>query len=121
MIRADLSSDTDLKLVFPGGTLEAPYSTFMGLQPDMADPVVAQQVADSVRDWIYSEREARDWDTTIKLKRLSNDDPAKTTDPAEEGSFWRGSGGQTVLVAREFIINVRWDGERFQYGFRVTL
>jgi len=120
MIRADLSTTADLELVFPGGTLAVPYSTFMGLSPDMTDPVVAQQVADAVRDWIYTERETRGWDGVIRVNQLPNDDPAKTTDPATEGMFWRGSGGQKVLVAREFIIDVKWDGERFQYGFRVT-
>ena len=114
MIRADRSTTTTLELEFPSGTLTVPYSTFMGQQPDMSDPVVAQQVADAVRDWIYTQR-----DETIKVNRLPTDDPAKTTDPATEGSFWRGSGGQKVLVTRELIIFVAWDGERFQYGLRL--
>ena len=52
MIRADLSTATDMELVFSGRTLRVPYSTFMGVQMDMTDPVVAHQVEDAVQDWI---------------------------------------------------------------------
>lgn len=117
MIRADLSTVDNMELVFPEGTLTVPYSTFMGAIPDMTDPVVAQQVADSVRDWIYSEREIRNWDRVIKVNQLPQDDPDRTTDPEQLGEFWRGSGGQKVLVARRYIVRVIWDGERFQYSF----
>ncbi len=112
MIRADLSTVDDMELVFPDRTLTVPYSIFMGAQPDMDDPVVAQQVADSVRDWLYTEL-----DRTIKVNQLSSDDPDKTTDPAQQSLFWRGSGGQKVLVMRPYWIRVTWDGERFQYSF----
>lgn len=116
MIRADLSTIDDMELVFRDRTLTVPYSTFMGAIPDMTDPVVAQQVADSVRDWIYSEL-----DTTIRLNQLHQDDPDRNTDPATPNMFWRGSGGQAVLVARPYVIRVIWDGERFQYSFTGAL
>ena len=114
MIREDRSTTTDMELVFSDRTLSVPYSTFMGAQPDMTDPVIAQQVADSVRDWIYSEL-----DDEIRVNKLPNGEPAKTTDPKREGEFWRGTGGQKVLVMRQSIVSVTWNGERFQYGFRI--
>lgn len=113
MIREDLSTATDMELVFPRQTVTVPYSTFMGAQPDMDNPVVAQQVADSVRDWIYTQT-----DEVIRLNQLSQDDPDRQTDPAHSHAFWRGSGGQAEIVYRALIISVAWDGERFQYSFR---
>lgn len=114
MIRADRSTVNGMELVFPDRTLTVPYSTFMGAIPDMTDPVVAQQVADSVRDWIYGEIEI-----TIKVNQLPQDDPDRAADPARDGLFWRGSGGQRVLVGRPYTVIVIWDGERFQYSFHL--
>lgn len=111
MIRADLSDNVSMKLVFPDRTLEVPYSTFMGMIPDMTDPVVAQGVADGVRDWIYTQI-----DEETKLNKLPQDDPDRQTDPGTRNEFWRGNGGQKVLVARPYKITVKWDGERFQYS-----
>lgn len=111
MIREDLSDNVSMKLVFKDQTLEVPYSTFMGAVPDMTDPVVAQGIADSVRDWIYTQI-----DTETKLNKLPQDDLDRSTDPGTPNEFWRGNGGKKVLVARPYTVTVKWDGERFQYS-----
>ncbi len=121
MIHADLSTTIGMKLVFPEGTLEVPYSTFMGAQPDMTNPAVAQTVADAVRDWIYMEREDRGWDFVIRVNQLSANDPDKTTNPASEGLFWRGTGGLKELVGRTYIVKVIWSGVKFEYSFRTPM
>jgi hypothetical protein len=109
MIRRDLSTTTDMVLEFPSGTLTVPYSGFMGLQPDMSDPVQAAQVEAAIQAWIYSQLDERE-----RRNRLPQDDPARDTDPAQEGYFWDGQD----IVTRPYIIGVRWDGERFQYSVR---
>ena len=112
MISADRSTKTDMELVFSGRTLRVPYSTFMGVQQDMTDPVVAQQVADALRDWIYTQTDER-----VRINKLPRGEPAQDIDPAEEGLFYDGN----EIVMRELIIDVKWDGERFQYGSRLPI
>ncbi len=115
MIREDRSTTLDMELDFGSGfVITVPYSGFQGAQP--GDPG-GQLVLDGIRDHIYSKFEEED--PPIRVNQLPNDDPDKTTDPATEGMFWRGSGGQKVLVSWPLIVTVKWNGERYGYGFRV--
>jgi hypothetical protein len=112
MIREDRSTTLDMELDFGSGlVVTVPYSGFQGAQP--GDPG-NQLVLDAIRDFIYGEIE-----DTIRLNQLPQGDPDKTTDPATEAMFWRGSGGQAELVSRPLIVAVAWDGERYQYSFSV--
>ncbi len=111
MIREDRSSILDMELDFGSGlVIIVPYLGFQGLAADPDDPLVLN----AIRDHIYSLIES-----TIRLNQLPNDDPDKATDPAQEGFFWRGSGGQAELVSLPLIVTVTWDGTRYQYIFRV--
>lgn len=112
MIRADRSNTTDLELEFPSGTISVPYSTIAGVITDPASP----EMLAAVRDWIYSQL-----DSEIRLNQLPQNDPDRSTDPATESMFWRGNGGQRALVSRPYIVSVTWDGERFQYSFRLPV
>ena len=112
MIREDRSNTTDLLLVFPGITITVPYSTFAGIAP--GDPG-NQLILDGIRDWIYTQLDTRKKKSTLPLG-----DPDRATDPALEGYFWDGQGGNPDIVIRPFIAIVIWDGGRYQYSFRST-
>ncbi len=75
----------------------------------------SKRMLDGIRDHIYSLRDKRQ-----KKNSLPHDDPARAADPATEGYFWDGGGGNPDIVARQLIVTVTWDGERYQYGFRPT-
>ena len=71
-------------------------------------------VLDGSRDHISSQIASRQ-----KKNSLPRDDPARSTDPATEGYFWDGGGGNPDIVCRQLIVTVAWDGEWYQYSFRV--
>ena len=111
MIRADRSTTLDMELDFGSGlVVTVPYSGFQGVVPD--DPG-NQLVLDGIRDYIYTQIDSRQ-----KKNSLPQSDPARSTDPATEGYFWDGGGGNPDIVSRPLIVTVAWDGERYQYGFR---
>ncbi len=112
MIREDRSNATDLELVFPDGTIASTYLAILGVPPP--DPG-AQVVLDAIRDFIYTQLDSRQ-----KKNSLPLDDPARSTDPATEGYFWDGGGGNPDIVTRPYIIVVSWDGERYQYMIRIS-
>ncbi len=112
MIREDRSNTLDMELDFGSGlVVTVPYSGFQGVSP--GDPG-SQLVLDGIRDYIYSQIDSRQ-----KKNRLPQDDPARSADPATEGYFWDGGGGNPDIVSCPLIVTVRWDGERYQYSFRV--
>ena len=112
MIREDRSTTLDMELDFGSGlVVTVPYSGFQGVAPD--DPG-NQLVLDDLRAHIYSVIDER-----VKKNTLPKNEPARDTDPAEEGLFWDGGGGNPDIVSRPLIVTVSWDGERYQYGFRV--
>ena len=112
MIREDRSSALSMELDFGSGeVITVLYLGFQGLAAEPDDPLVL----DGIRDHIYSLRDKRQ-----KKNSLPHDDPARAADPATEGYFWDGGGGNPDIVARQLIVTVTWDGERYQYGFRPT-
>ena len=111
MIRADRSTTTRLELDFgDDNPISESYAAIAGV---ILDPA-SQEMLDAVRDHIYSKI-----DTVVKRSTIPHNDPAWIADPAEEGLFWRGGGGNPDVVIRPLIVTVTWDGERYQYGFRV--
>ncbi len=111
MIREDRSTTLDMELVFGSGlVVTVPYSGFLGVSP--GDPG-SQLVLDGIRDHIYSQIDERQ-----KKNSLPLDDPDRAIDPAQEGYFWDGGGGNPDIVSRPLIVTVTWDGERYQYSFR---
>ncbi len=112
MIREDRSTALDMDLDFGSGLIAAvPYSGFLGVAP--GDPG-NQLVLDGLREHIYSQIDSRQ-----KKNSLPMDDPDRSADPATEGHFWDGGGGNPDIVSRPLIVSVAWDGERYQYGFRI--
>ena len=57
-------------------------------------------------------------DTRIPLSNLPADDPDKTTDPAQCDQFWLTVGGTTYLVGRNIVVNIFWNGDRYQMHLR---
>jgi hypothetical protein len=112
MIRRDSSTDTQLDLEFPSGTISVPYTTILGVPPP--DPG-AQEVLDGIRDWLYSQLGTR-----TRLNQLPQGDPDRTADPGREGLFWDETVNPTELVSRPYIITVTWDGTKYQYSFRAA-
>ncbi len=113
MIREDRSTSLDMELDFGSGlVVEAPYSGFLGVTP--GDPG-SQLVLDAIRNFIYTQIDKRQKKNSLEL-----DDPDRATDPATEGRFWDGGGGNPDIVFRPFIITVTWDGFLYQYSFRVS-
>ena len=57
-------------------------------------------------------------DTRQTLASLPADDPDKTTDPGRCDLFWLTVGGTTYLVGRNIVVNILWNGDRYEMHLR---